>query len=390
MSVIPFLPASNLFVPVGFVMAERVLYVPSMGICILVPFGIAVLFGPTKRKVTQYSSLGEDHNSHDATEKQTSFTSTHLSFGANAAQRLIIFTLLCTFFFKVFHRNSEWLTKERLARSGLKINPGNAKIHVTLGNVLALKGHLSCEYHYRKALQLRPHYVTAWENLGLVLLNTGRAQEAEQCYLKALSLNPVSADGNINLAHLLRVTSRWHEADVQYHKALTLRPSHPQLNYFHGVVLEKLGRIKEAEKKYLKTAELTPSDGIAFLSLGKMFAIPVLKSKVKNGSSGKLIKKAEGYLRKGLHLKPSHTEGRLLLVQIYLLKNELDLAEAEVRSLLKYDPNSKDAEFLLARILEAKGLFKEARKYFHQVLRKDHQHIGAKTALQRLNTRFDG
>lgn len=59
MSVIPFLPASNLFVPVGFVVAERVLYVPSMGICILVPLGIAVLFGPTKRKVTQYSSLGE-------------------------------------------------------------------------------------------------------------------------------------------------------------------------------------------------------------------------------------------------------------------------------------------------------------------------------------------
>lgn len=59
MSVIPFLPASNLFLPVGFVVAERVLYLPSMGICILVPFGIAVLFGPTKKKVTQYSSLGE-------------------------------------------------------------------------------------------------------------------------------------------------------------------------------------------------------------------------------------------------------------------------------------------------------------------------------------------
>ena len=59
MSVIPFLPASNLFVPVGFVVAERILYVPSMGICILVPFGIAILFGRTKKNVTQYSSLYE-------------------------------------------------------------------------------------------------------------------------------------------------------------------------------------------------------------------------------------------------------------------------------------------------------------------------------------------
>ena len=33
--VIPFLPASNLFFSVGFVIAERVLYLPSMGYCLL-------------------------------------------------------------------------------------------------------------------------------------------------------------------------------------------------------------------------------------------------------------------------------------------------------------------------------------------------------------------
>ena len=38
--VIPYLPASNLFFPVGFVVAERVLYLPSMGFCLLVALGI--------------------------------------------------------------------------------------------------------------------------------------------------------------------------------------------------------------------------------------------------------------------------------------------------------------------------------------------------------------
>lgn len=37
--VLPFIPASNLFFPVGFVVAERVLYVPSMGFCMLVANG---------------------------------------------------------------------------------------------------------------------------------------------------------------------------------------------------------------------------------------------------------------------------------------------------------------------------------------------------------------
>ena len=36
------------------------------------------------------------------------------------------------------------------------------------------QGLLSCEKHYREALRLRPHFVAAWENLGLVLLNTSK------------------------------------------------------------------------------------------------------------------------------------------------------------------------------------------------------------------------
>ena len=38
--VLPFLPASNLLFPVGFVLAERVLYLPSLGICLLVAVSI--------------------------------------------------------------------------------------------------------------------------------------------------------------------------------------------------------------------------------------------------------------------------------------------------------------------------------------------------------------
>ena len=48
MIIIPFVPATNLFFPVGFVIAERILYIPSMGFCILVSLGILVSFRATK------------------------------------------------------------------------------------------------------------------------------------------------------------------------------------------------------------------------------------------------------------------------------------------------------------------------------------------------------
>ena len=40
---LPFIPASNLFFPVGFVVAERILYAPSMGFCLLVALGFNIL-----------------------------------------------------------------------------------------------------------------------------------------------------------------------------------------------------------------------------------------------------------------------------------------------------------------------------------------------------------
>ena len=37
---VPYAPASNVLFPVGFVVAERVLYIPSMGYCLLLAIAI--------------------------------------------------------------------------------------------------------------------------------------------------------------------------------------------------------------------------------------------------------------------------------------------------------------------------------------------------------------
>jgi hypothetical protein len=40
LAIVPFIPASNLFFPTGFVVAERVLYLPSMGFLLLIGLGV--------------------------------------------------------------------------------------------------------------------------------------------------------------------------------------------------------------------------------------------------------------------------------------------------------------------------------------------------------------
>ena len=54
-TVVPFLPASNLFFRVGFVIAERVLYLPSVGFCLLIVIGLRQL--SSVQRVRQVSSI---------------------------------------------------------------------------------------------------------------------------------------------------------------------------------------------------------------------------------------------------------------------------------------------------------------------------------------------
>jgi ABC-type transport system involved in cytochrome bd biosynthesis fused ATPase/permease subunit len=56
--VVSFLPASNLLFRVGFVLAERVLYIPSVGFCVLVTLGIRQLstISPEYQYVTRLFS----------------------------------------------------------------------------------------------------------------------------------------------------------------------------------------------------------------------------------------------------------------------------------------------------------------------------------------------
>lgn len=96
--VIPFLPATNLFFYVGFVVAERVLYTPSMGFCLLLAIGV---------------------------EKWTTS-----SRGTSKQKRLVQLCFVVTLLFwsmRTVNRNGDWSNEERLYRSGIAINPAKGK-----------------------------------------------------------------------------------------------------------------------------------------------------------------------------------------------------------------------------------------------------------------------
>jgi len=115
--VVPFVPATNLFFYVGFVVAERVLYIPSLGLCLLVADGIYRLTspsnGPTTVKNHRWWRWWLD-------------SSRHRRIVVHAA----LVGLVATFSAKTIVRNVDWQTEESLYRSGISVNPAKGLIRV--------------------------------------------------------------------------------------------------------------------------------------------------------------------------------------------------------------------------------------------------------------------
>uniref|UniRef100_A0A8C5G508 Protein O-mannosyl-transferase TMTC3 n=1 Tax=Gouania willdenowi TaxID=441366 RepID=A0A8C5G508_GOUWI len=227
---LPFIPASNLFFPVGFVIAERVLYVPSMGFFLL----------------------------------QT-YTILKISW-------LIIGVLLTTHAVKTFNRNWDWESEYTLFTSALKVNKNNAKLWNNVGHALENQNEYAKALQYfLQATRVQPDDIGAHMNVGRTYKNLNRSKEAEEAYLVAKSLMPQVIPGKkyatrvapnhlnvyINLANLIRANdSRLEEADQLYRQAISMRPDFKQAYISRGELLLKMNKLTEARDAYLRALEL--------------------------------------------------------------------------------------------------------------------------------------
>jgi DNA-binding transcriptional MerR regulator len=86
-------------------------------------------------------------------------------------------------------------------RRALELDPALAEAHLNLGRLLHEAGDLrGAEGQYREVLRLRAEDALAAYNLGVVLQDQQRPQEAVDAYEKALAGDPTMADAHFNLS----------------------------------------------------------------------------------------------------------------------------------------------------------------------------------------------
>nr|WP_294504813.1 glycosyltransferase family 41 protein [uncultured Rhodopila sp.] len=105
-------------------------------------------------------------------------------------------------------------------RKAIALRPGFANALGNFGRWLMIRSRWAeAEQHLAGSLMLAPMQAGAWNNLGIVSQELGRA-EAEECYRNAVEIDPVLADAQYNLGCLLSVHGRTDEAIACHQAAL--------------------------------------------------------------------------------------------------------------------------------------------------------------------------
>eukprot|EP00105_Crassostrea_gigas_P008392 XP_011422949.1 PREDICTED: transmembrane and TPR repeat-containing protein 4 isoform X2 [Crassostrea gigas] len=223
--IVPFLPASNLFFRVGFVIAERVLYLSTAGFCILVVMGICKL--------------------------QQKFTSMNT--------RYCLFFLVAVFMIRSIQRSNEWKTEMALFTAGAKTCPLNAKVHYNIGKLNSDLGNIEKAISkYRLAISLNPEYDQAMNNLGNLLKDQGKNEEAEQLLRKAVEIRPDFAAAWMNLGIVQAALKKPREAEQSYHEALRHRRKYPDCYYNLGNLYLDMGQHQMALNAWRNATLLKP------------------------------------------------------------------------------------------------------------------------------------
>jgi tetratricopeptide (TPR) repeat protein len=110
----------------------------------------------------------------------------------------------------------------RLARAA---DPGNAQIPVDIGHVLVEQGKLNdAIVSYRQAITLDPRNATAYVDLGSVRGLEKQWDQAITAYRQAIAIEPDMALAHNQLGQALAEEGRWAEAIAAYRQAIVLNP----------------------------------------------------------------------------------------------------------------------------------------------------------------------
>lgn len=282
---------SNIVFPVGTNMAERFMFMPSVGFCLVV--------GVLTYRFGKYLASGNK-----------------LSMSTFNMPLAIVGVVALLFSVKTIDRSAAWQDNYTLFSTDIEVSKNSAKLRNSMGGSTIDRANQLQESdpqrinllneavgHLNEAIRIHPNYKNAYLLLGNAYQYLKKFDEAIQYYNQALRLDSEYADANNNLTLAYRNGGKHHgevtgniQKSIQYleiahqrdpndtetlrlmgiaygmsgngpkaieflEKALKLQPNNPSIMFNLGIALSQFGDTTRGAQLMQKAKELDPSMG---------------------------------------------------------------------------------------------------------------------------------
>ena len=321
--------------------ADRYTYVPLIGLCIMVAWGVPELIArwPGRKLFLTVSTTAVLIACMVLTRKQISY----------------------------------WQNTGTLFAHELEAAAENEIAHDTLGYFLARQGKIDeAIAHYRRALQLNSDYTVAHNNLAFAYSQQHRLDEAIAEYTMSLQRKPDDAQVENNLATAYADQAKWDNALLHYAKAAGIDPQNAEAHYNWALALSRIGKLDDAIQHYNEAIRIRPDYADAHGNLGNLLL-----------RQGKIAEAREQYLI-SLKWKPNDVTAHNNLGSTYIRENKFAEAITSYREALRCNPASLQAHFNLGLALSRIGQRDAAAAEFQEALRLKPDFAEARQQLNQL------
>ena len=221
---------SNVVFPIGTIRADRLMYLPALGLCWLLGIGMAhwdfALTSPRRKKIF------------------------HVALAA----------LLLLLAARTIERNDDWRDEFSLYLHDVRISPRSTRVQTYLGGEYLARNQLGeALEHFRTAESIYPDNFELVSNMGALFLREGKLDEAISYFRRALMLKPErGAITHNNLGNALRARGDQAGAVEQYDLAIQEDPLNATAHFNKGNVFYDQGKIAGAISEYRQALQLDP------------------------------------------------------------------------------------------------------------------------------------
>lgn len=340
--------------------ADRYTYIPAIGLCIVVVWGLfdlALRWRP-----------------------------------GGAILATTAATLLLAFTYVDGRQLLYWQNSESLFRHALAVTKKNYMADALLGSYLSELGDLEpAKAHYRAALQIAPELPSAWNNLGCAmvaqkqyaeaaeafervirskphladaqsnlgnaLFGLGRFKEAIEHFREAVRIDPEDARAQYNLGNALSQNNQLEEGIHYLQMAIKLDPRYPEAHIFLAGTFVRQGKLDEAATEYQRALAIAPTSLSALYGYASLMA-----------SQGKWDEAARQY-QAIVHLVSNDNQARLNLGIAQAAQGKVDDAIDSLAAVLRASPNNVLANYQMAAAMADQHRFKEAIQFYRTALK---------------------